>query len=272
MGAYLQVVHWLYRFHSTDPLFKCFVDRAYVAKDLQLRLQLLDLIATPLFQPAVHYLMAAFATRRVTDPFHLLAMDPTKDTRGDTVTTAEFNADASWVRELYHKTHVPIQVFLPFVMARKLKTKYVTKDEQAKLRSYHAAFKFDKIQRLAMLKIRRYQLYRRFHKYFQSDYSDVFHIDGILTPAKAVQDDETSAMVQILSKLQNHKLKSHWPTIVRAVAICQKPLVLKKLIDCIKPLDKNCNMQDKAVKEYLLGAFFDPCDASNMLRAIQQWG
>ena len=87
-------------------------------RDLFFYFQVLHLVASEPYVHLLEYVMAGYATHIVSNRRHLLAMDLTRDYRGDSITTREFNEDAHQVSCLFHRKRLDWALFRPFVVWR----------------------------------------------------------------------------------------------------------------------------------------------------------
>jgi hypothetical protein len=208
--------------HS-DPLLRCVrVSEVYFS------LQLLHLVATPPYMPLLEHVMAGCAAHFVSDRRHLLAIDPSRDYRGDSVTTQAFNADAYEVRCLFHRRAVPFETFKPFVPDWDVRTR-AEAYQAMKRRKTHEAFEAKRARHEAQSRKRKV----------------------------SERTDDSANMIHVLDKLSDQAVRRNRAVIVRAVAIEQDYAVLDAVLRKFKAIYGGRCMETRTLRSFLIGKDLD---------------
>jgi len=231
---------FLTKYHR-DPLTSCLQNQDY--SNPYFKLQLLHLIADEEDLPAVEDLMAEHAASIVSKPEHLLAMDTSKDYRGDFWTPREFNDEAYEVGMLFHKKKVDPTIFLPYVRSFKLKN----------------TMNGDQIRKSALKRVHKRRIYSILAKRLGVD--DASLMDAIAKAPDGLQG------ASIIAKLSDEAFKRNIAAISRAVAVSQDWRLLHEAIK------KSPAHKLRLMRSFVMGKDLDCGKAPiDELRAICQWG
>ena len=178
-------------------------------------------------------------------------MDTTRDYRGDTWTSKEFNADAYEVGRLFHRKKMDPKIFLPFVKRNIL---FKSKEwEKAK------TMDGEKLQSFAMKKVLRHKIYYEIAKKLGVPME-------CINEAMALAPDGQQGS-SLMEKISAAQFARNQHRVIKAVGVAQDWKLLATAIRCFP------SMKLQFMRSFLVGTLQD-CGKPPLqeLRAIAAWG
>lgn len=237
--------------YPNDELAPCLKNPEHLGSDPYYTLQLCHLMASPEDVVPLELLMAAYASKVVSNPEHLLAMDMTKDYRGDTWTSKEFNADAYEIGKLFHRKPVDANLFVPFVKHRVI---FKSKEwEKTKVMDGSSLRKY------ALQKVHRHKIYYEISKKLGVPMECIEE-----AMALAPDGQQGSSLMEKISAKQFARNKDK---VIKAVGVSQDWKLLSTAIRCFP------SMKLHFMRSFLVGTLQE-CGKPPLeeLRAIATWG
>ena len=216
-SAYLFIRELIARNH-THPFMKLV---QYDERDLFFYFQVLHLVASEPYIALLEYIMAGYATHIVSDRRHLLAMDLTRDYRGDSITTREFNEDAYQVGCLFHRKRVDWELFRPFVKWRVRSRK----EAYAALRYLKTCWDF------GVLRAQR------------------------RAPSRGVppKPSDSNSLLNVFKLVSDHVLRTKAKTVVTLVAVAQDYELLDAVLRRFREVRKDNDMEPLLLRAFVMG-------------------
>jgi hypothetical protein len=238
------------KYHS-DPLIKCFENESYAGNDTYFKLQLLHLVSDENDIAPLEQVMASFAATFVSNPEHLLAMDTTKDYRGDFWTPQEFNRDAYEIGKLFHRKSIDPKIFLPFVK----KSVIFKKKDMLRMESMSG----NSLREYAMRRVLKSKIY--------SDIAEKLGVPVDSIDTAMANSPDLMCGASILSKIKSLTFQKHLFGIMRAVAVSQDWKLLETAIR------KSPRHKLQFMRSFIMGKNMD-CGQEPLeyLRAVNKWG
>lgn len=263
-------IRFVIRSTHSDPFIKLLDKKNYLGPDPYFHLQLLHLVARKPYRPLLEYIMAACSARFVSNPEHLLAIDTTRDYRGDTVTSMEFNNDAYEVKCLFHGCRTTERLFVPFVMHAKnvvfskAKALKIGAMKEGGKKYAYECIKRHRLHSLIIKKANDFIMSSK-PKKSQNFVQEAPRLKSAIQAAAAVENltEESSAVLHLLDKMR----AAHKSTVLRAVGVTQNWKVLAKAVE------KFSDHKNEVLKSFLIGKDMGVygVDPAEEMRMIWRW-
>ena len=238
-----------------------------------------------LYKWILQKLMIVHTSHLISNPEHILALDPQINFLCNSDTSTYYNADNDIFRRLFHGDTVKSKLLLHFYQVLKPQCIILSASDVPFIMEKKTSRHAKKVKKLVLSRIKIYWNFKKFYKYINIDAPRVDFFDIFRAIKKSIasqshhkrgKSNPGNPAVNIIEKLSKTALQDHWSMILRSVAILQNLETLCCLLSKVENLWPTHarapdlwlvrEMLAKVLHEYTMGPLFEECDSVTVLR------